>query len=201
MMLVPVISVVIGIITGIFIIPSNMQSTVQTVADYALLLLIFGVGIDLGLKQNIWQSLKKLGLKIFLVPLGVVVGTLTGSIIAGFLLQLPIYEALAIGSGFGWYSLSGVILSQQYSIEAGTLSFMTNLAREFITLLSVPFLAKKVSYLSAVAPGGATTMDTTLPLISQSTKSEMTMIALINGVVLSTLVPILVEFFIYLEIG
>jgi uncharacterized membrane protein YbjE (DUF340 family) len=127
-----------------------------------------------------------------LVPVLVAVGSLGGAVIAGFFLGIPIKEASAVGAGFGWYSLSGVILSKIYSVETGALAFMTNIMRELISFVIIPFLATRVGSLAAVAPGGATTMDTTLPLIARTTDADTAVIALVNGTTLSALVPLLV---------
>jgi len=56
-------------------------------------------------------------------------------------------------------------------------------------------LVKYLGRLISIAPGGATTMDVTLPLIKKTAGDEMVLPALINGIVLSALVPILVPLF------
>jgi len=60
------------------------------------------------------------------------------------------------------------------------------------------FIAKYLNHYTAIAPAGATSMDTTLPLISRYTSEKIAVISFINGVILSTLVPILVPMFYYL---
>lgn len=101
-------------------------------------------------------------------------------------------QASAVGAGFGWYSLSGVILSNIYSVETRALAFMTNIIRELISFILIPILAVRIGNLAAVAPGGATTMDTTLPLIARATDADTAVIALVNGTTLSVMVPLLV---------
>ena len=76
---------------------------------------------------------------------------------------------MAISSGFGWYSLSGIILTQLHSAEIGTIAFLTNIFRELITVVSIPFIAKYLNDYTAIAPAGATSMDSTLPIISKYT--------------------------------
>lgn len=111
---------------------------------------------------------------------------------------MPMNESAAIGAGFGWYSLSGGLLAKIYSVETGALAFLTNVSRELITFVVTPILAAKAGRMAAVAPGGATTMDTTLPLIARVTDPETALVALVNGTVLSSLVPVLVPLFISL---
>jgi uncharacterized membrane protein YbjE (DUF340 family) len=91
------------------------------------------------------------------------------------------------------------MLSQLHSPALGALAFLTNVCRELLAVVISPFLAKRCHYLLAVAPGGATTMDTTLPLISQCTDTQTTLVAFVNGVLLSSLVPVLVP--VLLNIG
>ena len=65
--------------------------------------------------------------------------------------------------------------------------------------LIIPFVARKISPYSAISVGGATSMDTTLPIIAKSTSEEFALIAFIHGVLLSLAVPIFVEFFVNLS--
>ena len=64
-----------------------------------------------------------------------------------------------------------------------------------MTVFLLPFVVKYFGSLAAVAPGGATTMDVTLPLVKESGGEAVVIPAFISGAVLSILVPILVPFF------
>ncbi len=77
----------------------------------------------------------------------------------------------------------------------GAIAFLTNVFREMITVILIPILAKRLNGYTAIAPAGATSMDTTLPLIAKATNPEIAIISFINGVILSSLVPVLVTFF------
>jgi uncharacterized membrane protein YbjE (DUF340 family) len=156
--------------------------------------LVFLVGISIGKNKDILKSLRSIGYQMLLVPLSVVFGSLIGSLAAGVITGLPANQSLAVGAGFGWYTLSAVTLTQLHSPALGALAFISNVLRELISVIMIPILASKVNYLAAVAPGGATTMDTTLPVISRCTDSKTTLIAFVNGVVLSSLVPVLVPY-------
>lgn len=198
MTLMVVLTIFIGAALGHWVIPVDFLDHLETVTTLALCLMLVGIGIDLGSQKDSWTRLRYLGWRIMLVPLLVAVGTLGGAVLAGYFLDMPLREASAIGAGFGWYSLSGVILSKMHSVELGALAFLTNVMREVIALLLIPLLASRVGSLAAVAPGGATTMDTTLPLIARSTDADTTVIALVNGTTLSAMVPLLVPFLINL---
>ncbi|WBW97741.1 lysine exporter LysO family protein [Oceanirhabdus sp. W0125-5] len=190
-----ILSVIFGIIAGYFFFPESVVPYMDTVTTIALNLLIFFVGIDLGLNKHIFKDLKKHGVLLILIPLSIILGSLAGGLITGLIFDMPSNISLSISSGFGWYSLSGVILTKLHSAEIGTIAFLTNVFRELITVMTIPFIAKYLNDYSTIAPAGATSMDTTLPIISRYTKPEIVVIAFFNGAVLSTLVPILVPFF------
>lgn len=192
-----ILTVVAGILSGLFIFPDVFAEHIGLVIDIGLCLLLFFVGMDIGRNKDILNQIKAKGYKILLVPLGVALGSIVGSIIGGFALGLPINESSAIGAGFGWYSLSAILLSK-YSAEIGALAFITNVCREVIALISIPYIAKYIGKLEAIAPAGATAMDTSLPIISKATDGNTAVISFITGVVLSTLVPILVPILISL---
>ena len=192
-------AVAVGIAAGYWLLPEVMGPYLNPITTTSLYLLLFGIGIDLGRQREVWSKLWSMGWKVLLLPVLVALGSLAGAAVSGLILGLPFNESTAIGAGFGWYSLSGVLIAEIYRVETGALAFMTNVARELLTFISVPLVARYIGRFSAVAPGGATTMDTTLPLITKATDADMAVIAFINGSVLSTLVPLLVPFFIHLK--
>jgi uncharacterized membrane protein YbjE (DUF340 family) len=186
-----ILTVVAGILSGLFIFPNVFAEHIGLIIDIGLCLLLFFVGMDIGRNKEIISQIKSKGYKILLIPFGVALGSIVGSVLGGFVIGLPINESSAIGAGFGWYTLSAIILSK-YSVEVGALAFITNVCREVIALVSIPYIAKYIGKLEAIAPAGATAMDTSLPVISKATDGNTAVISFITGVVLSTLVPILV---------
>jgi len=185
-------AVVLGMVWGRWFLPASLVGHLELVTNIALGLMLVGVGIELGSQRSTWRRLRVLGWRVLLVPLAVGIGSLAGAVGAGLMLNLPFNESSAIGAGFGWYSLSGVLIAQIYDVQVGALAFLTNVIRELMAFILIPVLAVKMSKLMAVAPGGATTMDTTLPVISRATDADTTIIALVNGTSLSLLVPLLV---------
>lgn len=193
-----IMSVVLGAVLGRWLLPVEYMGQLDSLTTIALCLMLGGIGIELGSQKETWRRLRSLGWRIVLVPFLVAAGSLGGAAVAGLLLGMPLKEASAVGAGFGWYSLSGVLLSQIYSVEAGALAFLTNVMRELIAIVLIPVVAVRLGSLAAVAPGGATTMDTTLPLIARSTDADTTVIAFVNGAALSAMVPVLVPLLISL---
>lgn len=193
-------AIILGIGCGYFIFPSTIISNLDTVASFSLYALIFSVGIDVGSNKTILKDLKAMGLKILLVPFGGIVGSLLGGLITGVIFNMALNESLAVASGFGWYSLSGVMLKELGGEALGATAFLTNVFREILAVILIPILAKKMNEYTAIAPAGATSMDTTLPLVSKATNPEVAVISFINGVILSSSVPILVSFFYNLKL-
>ena len=191
-------AILFGVIMGRWFIPEAFTPYIDPVTTLALCAMLVGIGIDIGSKRETWGKLWEMGVKVFLVPVLVAAGSLAGAAAGGTIMGMPINESTAIGAGFGWYSLSGVLLAKIYSVETGALAFLTNVARELIAFLIIPLLAARSIGVVAVAPGGATTMDTTLPLIAGVTDPETAIIAVVNGLVLSSMVPVLVPLFISL---
>ena len=189
-------SVILGILIGLFFLPESLITFMDKITTYALAALLFGVGVDLGKNKEIFEQLKSLGWQILALPFLIAVGSILGAVIIGFFLGLSSNEAAAVGAGFGWYSLSGVILSKLHSVELGSIAFLANVFRELITIISLPFIVKYFGKLTGIAPGGATTMDVTLPVIKKTAGDETVIPAFFSGAVLSILVPILVPFLI-----
>ncbi|MHB8156843.1 MAG: LysO family transporter [Desulfocucumaceae bacterium] len=185
-------TILLGVIMGHWFIPASLAVYFDSVTTVALCMMLVGIGIDIGSKREIWGRLWQMGPKVLLVPVLVAAGSVAGSMAGGTVLGMPLNESLAIGAGFGWYSLSGVLLAKIYSVETGALAFLTNVFREIIAFIIIPLLATRFTGVVAVAPGGATTMDTTLPLIARVTDPETAIVAVVNGLVLSSLVPLLV---------
>lgn len=192
-------TIIVGAFLGHWIVPTSLIGQLDQITTVALGVLILGVGIELGQNKEIWFKLKQLGWRVLLVPLGVAVGTLLGTTLAGWLLQMPFNESSAIGAGFGWYSLSAILIDQMYNAQTGTIAFLANVFREILAILLIPIIAAKIGKVTSVAPGGATAMDTTLPFVTKAAGPEAGLIAFISGAILTGLVPILVPLLINLK--
>ncbi len=165
---------------------------------YALYILLFLIGLSVGADKRFRQMLTMVRPAILLVPLSVIIGTCLAALGISFLLRdLTVRELLAIGSGFGYYSLSSVIITQIRGPSLGVIALLANITREIVTLLLAPILARYLGKLAPIAAGGATAMDTTLPVITRFSGKEYTVVAVFSGLVLTLLVPLLVTLFLH----
>ena len=162
-------------------------------AQWILYLLMFCVGISVGGQRGVLASLRRHSAQILLVPLGVIVGSLAGGGLCGLLLRMPLREALSIGGGLGWYSLAGVSVSSAAGVTAGSIAFLSNLLREIGAFLLIPLVARRVNACACIAVAGATSEDTTLPMILRYTDGETAVLSVLNGVICSAFVPVLLS--------
>lgn len=166
---------------------------------YILYGLMFLVGIKIGYSKEVFKMLKIHRFRLLLVPLATLAGTLAGCAAVGLLMpQRSITEWLAVGSGFGYYSLSSILITQCKGAELGTIALASNILRELFTLVAAPFLATYFGRLAPIAAGGATSMDTTLPVITRYSGADFAIVAIIHGMALDLTVPFLVTFFCHL---
>jgi len=181
-----------GVAAGLYGVSLNFLK-ISDPSIYALYFLMFLVGIGIGSDFNIWNVLKKMNLKILVVPFIVILGTLSGTYICSFFLEdIGALDSIAIGAGFGYYSLSSIIISKMRSDSLGVMALLANISREIFTLLAAPLLVKYFGKLAPIASGGATSMDTTLPVIAKYSGKEYAVISVFSGVVLTILVPFLI---------
>lgn len=164
-------------------------------ASYALYALLFLVGMSMGFDTRSWRILRELHVKVLLVPLFVMAGTFAGAgAVWPFLGDMPLHHALGVGAGFGYYSLSSIMISKMVSPVLGSVALLSNIIRELTTLLAAPLLARHFGKLGPVAAGGATSMDTCLPVIVRFSGERYGIIAVFSGMFLTVAVPLLVTF-------
>lgn len=162
-------------------------------SEYALILLLFLVGLQL---RNSGMSpaqilLNRRGMMIGCV---VCVSALVGGALAAWLLGLPLKTGLAIASAYGWYSLSGIMLTEAFGPVIGSTAFFNDLARELFAIMMIPTLIQRHRS-SALGLCGATSMDFTLPVLQRSGGIELVPAAIVHGFLLSLLAPVLMALF------
>ena len=162
---------------------------------YALCALLLCVGIGIGSDRNIVTKFKSLDVRMALLPLGTALGTFASSLVVSFILsgRSPL-DCLAVGSGFGYYSLSSIFITEYKGAELGTIALLANIIREMVTLLLSPVLAKVFGPLAPISSGGVTSMDTTLPIIMASSGEQYSAVSIFHGFILDFSIPFLVTF-------
>lgn len=159
----------------------------------ALCCLLFCVGMSIGSNDNIVSEFRSLNPRLALLPVATILGSFAGSLVAWLFLQYRgVTDCMAVGSGFAYYSISSIFITQYRGAELGTVALLANIYREILTLLIAPLLAKVFGPLAPISSGGATTMDTTLPIISQTCGQQYVVISLFHGFVVDFSVPFLV---------
>lgn len=162
---------------------------------YALYALIFLVGLSIGSDQGAMSVLRRINPKIIFIPLAIIIGSLGGAwLVAWMFGVLNTADSLAIGAGFGYYSLSSILIAEVSSPEAGVIALLSNVMREISTFILAPILIPIFGKLTPIAIGGATAMDTTLPVAVKYSGKEYGVFALFTGIVLSMLVPVIISF-------
>ena len=158
--------------------------------------LMFCVGISIGSDTKILKSFKSVNPRLMMLPAMTIVGSLAGTAAASALLpHRHLFDCLAIGSGFGYYSLSSIFITEYKGAELGTIALIANIIREILTLLCAPLLVKFFGKLAPISMGGATTMDTTLPIITRTSGQDFVIVSIFHGFCVDFSVPFLVTFF------
>ena len=183
----------IGLVYGMSGIELTFLNIISENTDIVLYILMFFVGISTGMQRGIFSKIKEYHIKIFIIPIVIIICSFLGGIICSVILKMPIGYGTAIASGLGWYSLAGVTLSSLVNAQVGSIAFMSNIMREMFSFIIIPFLAVHFNYYTCIASAGATSEDTTLPIILKYTNEETVVLSVFNGVICSLMVPILIS--------
>ncbi len=163
---------------------------------YSLCLLLLCVGFGIGQSEEIRRSLRHINRGLVLMPLITILCTWVGALFVALLMRhRSVADWLAVSSGFGYYSLSSMLISEMRHVELGTLALMYNVLREITTLLFAPLLLRLFGPLAPISIGGATTADTTLPIITRTCGPQFVAIAIVHGLLVDFSVPLLVTLF------
>jgi len=183
-----------GIILGqTGILPSDISF--DKLSIIVLYVLMIFIGLSFGSDPRLPEILRSVSLKIMLVPISTIIGTFLGILIYNWLIPgVGMKDSLAIGAGFGYYSLSGVLITQFSGESMGTLALLANIIREIISLLFAPLFSRYFGKVAPVSAAGATSMDTTLPVILKASGKDYLIISLVHGVALTIMVPFIIAF-------
>jgi uncharacterized membrane protein YbjE (DUF340 family) len=162
------------------------------VSDYtlnaSLLLLLFVMGLVFAMDRDSVAKMRRMGFKVLVVPLVVALGSMLAGVMSGLLLRINVVASTAVSAGYGWYTLTGPLVLQIFGAKWGALGFAANFLRELLTIVTIPLMIKFGKF-APVASGGATAMDTTLPVIVRYCGSDTLIVAFSSGFVLSMIAP------------
>ncbi len=171
-------------------------SWVNTASELTLMLLLLLIGIQL---SNSGMSLKQIFINKqgMAIALSVTLSSWVAGLIGAMVLNMPWNYGLALSSGFGWYSLSGILIGDHLGPIYGGASFILELSREIAALMLIPVLIQRLP-LTAIGYAGATAMDFTLPVIQTTGGVKCVPIAIVSGFLLSLAVPVFILLFVSL---
>lgn len=187
--------------TGIF--PAGLD--ISAISRYVLYLLMFLVGFNLGKDEKILRLIKRQPLSTLFLPLATMMGTFSGALVAYCTLRIlwrlaittyiSLPDTLSVSAGFGYYSLSGILINEARGAELGTVALASNMARELITIVFAPAMVKWFKNFAPISSGGATTADTTLPVIQRYSGSQYVPLSILHGAVIDFSVPVYLTLF------
>lgn len=167
-------------------------------SNYILPVMMFFVGIGIGGDiKSLYVPIKKYKLKIILIPLATIFGSIIITALISPLFDITTKETIAIGSGFGYYSLSAIFLNKLAGYEIGMMALISNMTREITALLFIPILARYCGKLAPISAAGATSIDTTLPIIAKSCGEQFIVISIFHGILVDISVPIIISLLYY----
>ena len=194
---------ILGTLCGFFhLIPFDISKS--NISFYALCALMFSVGLSVGHDPQTLKNFRSLNPRNFrslnprliFLPVATILGTVSAAALVSLILpHRSAPDCMAVGAGFGYYSLSSIFITQYKGAELGTVALLSNIMRELITLLCAPLLVRWFGNLAPISSGGATTMDTTLPVITRYSGQQFVVVSLFHGFVTDFSVPFLVTFF------
>lgn len=169
-----------------------------------LYLLMFLVGMNLGLDPAIVSTIKAQPKRVLFLPFFTMLGTFAGAVAAYAFLALlgggiSLLDTLSVSSGFGYYSLSSIFLNEARGAELGTIALAANIIRELLTILLAPYMVKLFGKFAPISSGGATSMDTTLPIIQKSCGNRFVPLSIYHGIVVDFSVPFFLTLFLSLH--
>jgi len=181
-----------GLIVGYLNSNFGFQPFNTFVSDYAfnlsLIALLFFMGLLFGADREALAKLRKTGFKILAFPLAIALGSIAGGLVGGILLRTNIFASMGVCAGYGWYTLAGPLAGQLFGVEWGAIGFTVNFLREITTIVTIS-VARKIDKYAPVAMGGATAMDTTLPVIVRYCGQDTLITAFSSGFTLTMIAP------------
>ena len=194
---------ILGIIIGVAdILPDSISG--GDIATWVLYMLMIQVGLSIGSDKKLKEIIKSVSPKMIVLPVATMLGTIIFSALASLVIsKWSMADCLAVGCGFGYYSLSSILIADlktlsygaQMAAELGTVALIANVIREMVVLLFSPLLYKVFGVFAPICVAGATGMDTSLPIITKVCGKHLAFISIFHAVIVDFSVPLWVSFF------
>lgn len=175
---------------GVAELAHSFQFALHVSTWHLLLVYMLLIGLDLA-----YSPLDKswLNWKIMLVPLACIIGSLLGAVAAFFMLKnISMQDLVMLSQGYGFYSMTGIVVTELKNSHLGSIALMNDLFREIFAILFMYIIGWRYPR-SAISSAGATAMDVTLPMVKQACGNDFIPHAMVSGFVLSVLAPIVVS--------
>ncbi len=196
---------VVGVVLAFFsILPHSVLAfDFGTISNYLLYVLMFFVGVSIGVDESIVQIIKGLPKRALIGPFLTIVGTSVATIIVYYIMSvtgllkgfdLSLKSTVTVNSALGYYSLSGILLTEAWGAQIGSIALLSNLFRELLTILFGPLISKYFGAHSLIASGGVTVTDTTMPIILKCCGNNAFALTMYSGIVINILVPFILAF-------
>jgi uncharacterized membrane protein YbjE (DUF340 family) len=185
-------SLAVGLMLSSMDLKGVTPAEVSPFVDYLLMLFVFIVSVDVGVGLD-RKTISSLGRDALLLSAGTVAGSIIVGVAFSFVPSLGLKGSMAAALGMGWYTLDGPLVTASMGALAGATGFLSNFLRELFTFFAYPVFRVRLGGKSSISLGGATTMDTTLTVISGVGGQEVGALSFLHGVIITLMVPFLVS--------
>lgn len=177
-------TVALGVIVG------RHEWPVLDLIDTRLLidLMVFLIGVEL-VEVSLAGVWKDRG--AWAIPGLVIAGSALGGMAAALWTGDSPRAGLAIAGGFGWVTLSSLLVSGSLGETYGAIAMASDMFRELLAITAL-YLFGARSQSRSIGICGATALDATLPLIRAQCGPEAVPLALLSGLVLTLASPVLI---------
>lgn len=178
------------VVLGVLLYSLFPQVLVNTpLTTYLLYIVIVLIGIDLASIK-----IERFTFGHIYVPLMVILTLFIAAFFTSYVLDYKFSTLMMVGSGFGWFSLSGSLVAKLTTNELGSFALLTDLIRELYAIILLYIFGQYRSH-AVIGVCGATAMDSTLPFVKKNCSDLDVQIAIFSGFILTILAPFFITFF------
>ena len=180
-----------GVLLGrLDVLPSAIAES--DAVTWIVYLMLAAVGMGLGFDVRAWRILRELKGWVLAVPAVIILGTAAGAIGAWLLLNdMSLRDVLAVAAGFGYYSLSSMLIAREADASLASRALLANMTRELAALVFAPLLVRLAGGLGPLAAAGAAS-DTCLSVIIRTSGERNAILAVFSGMLITVLVPVFI---------